>query len=159
MNTLYDLFEAYGDKPTEALAAWANVDPDAWSKFTDEASENRYHADFRRWLGRQVATVKADALKQASGQARLFEPPDSGTLVELREWLLIDGEQVRFIDLEGRAGASLIRKVMTRDLKPALTTVNRCKYGLALADHIETESDRLGRDVAVHEVVTLGEAA
>jgi hypothetical protein len=158
MSTKFDIFDAY-PVAADGLAAWANVDHDAWSAFVDSAAEKQYDTERASWVRSLTQSVRKDALKANNGQARLFEPPESATRVELRERIVWSGQEYLLADLAGRDGAAVLRKAMQRDLKPALTTVQRCRNGLALADHIEGESDRLGRDVSVSEVVSLGEAA
>lgn len=158
MSTKYEVFDAYPDA-TEGLAAWANVDPEGYDAFVEGAAAKRYDAERAAWVRSMTQSVRKDALHAKSGQARLFEPPESATRVELRERIVWSGTEYVLADLAGKDGALVLRKAMTRDLKPALTTVQRCKNGLALAEHIEAESERLGRDVSVREVVSLSEAA
>jgi hypothetical protein len=158
VTTKHDIFEAY-ENAAEGLAAWANIDPDGWSAFVDTAAERRYDTERAAWRRSLVRSVLAESVRSDHGQAKLFEPPESGARIEVREVIVAEGHEHPLFDLAGAEGARLIRVAMTRDLKPALTTIKRCKNGFALADHIEAESSRLGRDVAVREVIAMGEAA
>lgn len=159
MTSLNDLFDAYREDARGALAAWANTDHDGWSAFVDGAAEEKYRNRYRRWLSGQVERFSADAIKAKRGEVRLFEPPESGVMIELRRTLILDGAEVSLLSLAGRAGAGALRQAMQRDLAPAKTTIARCRHGLALADHIEAESERIGRDVSVAEVIELRAAA
>jgi hypothetical protein len=158
VSTKFEIFEAYED-PTDGLAAWANVDPDGWSAFVDGSAEKCYLNDRAAWVRSLTQSVEKEALAARRGQPRLFEPVESAARVELRERIVWNGSEYLLADLAGKKGALVLRSAMTRDLKPAQTTIERCKNGLALADHIESESDRLGRDVSVSEVVAMGRAA
>lgn len=61
--------------------------------------------------------------------------------------------------LAGPEGARILRTVAQRDQLHARTTFERSHFQLKLAEAIEVESRRLGRDVSVAEVLGLAEAA
>lgn len=153
MSTRNDIFEAYGDEPRAALDAWLNVDPEGFARWSDQAEERQYHAEFMRWV--RGKTIKLERVEQNPGQTRLFEPPATSRGVKVRAALIHGGEIMETEQLAGLEGARFIRAAMTRDLAPAKTTVARCAYGFALADHLEAETERLGRPVSVAEVVGL----
>jgi hypothetical protein len=158
VSVKHDIFDNY-EEPRDGLEAWANVDPDGWSAFVEGAAERRYQNERAAWVRSQVQSVAFDMKKKAKGEVRLFELPESATTIDIRERLIVDGKEVILLKLAGKSGADVLRQAMDRDMKPALTTVRRCKTGFALADHIEAESERLRRDVSVAEVVTLVAAA
>lgn len=159
MSARNSIFEAYGADARAGLDAWLNVDPDDLHRWSDQAEERQYRAEYRRWLGRQ--TVVADAAEIAEGpqQPRLFEPPKATRTVELRSTVIHEGESKPLGDLAGLEAVRVLRDVCRRDLTPALTAVNRAKFGLALADHIEAETERLGRAVTVAEVIEMRRAS
>lgn len=152
-ESLAEIFVTYGDDAEPALAAWANLDPEAWSTYVDVAAEFRYHLDYAKWRRAMVRSAKAEAVQKQTGQARLFEMPESEAKVELRSKLVLDGVEHDLAGLAGDKGADIIRLVAERDLSPALTTVNRCRTLLRLADHMDAEAERLGRDVSAGEVL------
>lgn len=155
--SLVATFEAYGpDEADDALAAYAQTDPDAWSAYVDTAAARRWKADRRGWLKSQVAAVEREAIAAtAADQPRLFEvaPVEGVAQLVLRERLVLDGEEFDLGRLSGLEGAKIVRKVAERDLTPALTTVVRSRQMLQLAEHVTTESERLGRDVTFGEVL------
>jgi hypothetical protein len=157
-NTLTELFEAYGNDATAALEAYGNVDNEGWSEYTDRAAEKQYRFDYGSWLRGQVRATEADSIAAVSGQARLFEV-EPGFAIDIRTTLILDGVEYDVGSLAGADGADVLRKVAARDLKPAKTTIVRCKGQLALADHIVAESERLGRDVCAAEVLGWSQAA
>jgi hypothetical protein len=157
-KTLTEVFEAYRDEAQAALAAYANVDPEGWSEYVDRSAAKCYLADYAHWRNSQVRRVEADAIAAANGQARLFEV-EPGVAVDVRTVLVLGGVEYEVGSLVGATGAAILRAVAQRDLKPAVTTVKRCKNWFSLADHIVAESERLGRDVSVAEVLGWSEAA
>lgn len=153
-SSLIAVFEQYGDDAEAGLQALANTDHALWSAYTDSAAEAKYRSDFASWVRRQTVRMSKDDIAASNGQARLFTPPRS-KLVEARMMVRLDGKIYRVADLAGHEGAAILRRVAERDLKPSRTTVARCKVQLKLADHITAETDRLGRDVSVNEVVKM----
>lgn len=82
----------------------------------------------------------------------------------IRERIVIqndDGERQEYdqFSLAGAEGAKVLRAVAERDKRHAETTFERSHLQFKLADAIEAESVRLGRDVSVAEVLGLAEAA
>ena len=152
-NTLTEVFEAYGHDATEALEAFANLDHESWSTYVDAAAEKQYLADYKNYVRSLTRSVDKEALKADAGQVRLFEPTDGAAEFRMRERLRLDGHEYDLASLAGISGAQIIREAAERDLKPALTTINRCKAQFQLAKHIEGESERLGREVAAGEVL------
>lgn len=153
MSTRNDIFAAYGDDVRAGLDAWLNVDAEDFHRWSALAEERQYRTEYRRWLGRQTMTADATAVTSPAAQPRLFEPPASTKKVEMRTALIHEGETKPLDQLAGLEAVRVLRDVCQRDLAPALTAVNRAKFGLALADHIEAETERLGRPVAVSEVM------
>lgn len=166
-KSLVAVFDAYEDDAaaglvalaTAGLVALANTDPPLWHSYVDAAAERQYRSDYARHRRSLIVLARKDDLSATRGQARLFEVDDSDALVRLREVLVLDGSQHRLAELAGADGAAVLRRVAERDLAPATTVVSRCRTMLKLADHLETESTRLRRDVSVGEVLTLGAAA
>lgn len=159
MSTRNDIFEQYGlDEARAALDAWLNVDPEGFHKWSDLAEERQYRIEYRRWLGKQTVVADVTEIK-GPRQPRLFEPPAASKGVELRQTVIHEGTERHLLGLAGLEAARVLREVSTRDLTPALTAVNRAKLGLALADHIESETERLGRPVSVAEVVGMRRAS
>lgn len=154
MSTRNDLFAAYGDDVDGALGAWPNVDPTGYAAWSGQAERRQYRNEYRRWLSRQTITAARDTI-QNRGQVRLFEPPTAAKGIQLRSTMIHQGEQMPVLGLSGDEGARVLRQICQRDLTPALTAVARAKFGLALADHIEAETERLGRPVSVAEVIGL----
>ena len=152
-SSLVSVFEAYGDDAAQALEAWANVDHEAWSAFTDGAAESLYLNRYKAWRRSLTTTVDKAFTKAKKGEARLFNVPESVESTVLRERLVYDGNEYELLGLAGHDGAALARKVAERDLAPSLTTVNRCRFMLELADHIDAETERLGRPVEFREVL------
>ena len=93
------------------------------------------------------------------GEVRLFEPPEPDAVIEMRSVIIHDGREYALADLAGATGAAILRAAMIRDLKPATTTVARCKNGFALADCLAQLSELEGRDVSVSEVMCWEQAA
>ena len=158
-SSLVEVFEQYGHDATAGLAALANTDPPFWSAYVDAAAEKQYRADHRSYQRSLLRMVRRDDLTTSAGQARLFEVPQSDEEVALRRELVLDGETYQLALLAGLDGAAVLRRVAQRDLAPATTTVKRCRILLQLADHIEAETERVGRDIAVGDVLNLAERA
>lgn len=152
-QTLTEVFDAYGDDAGAALAAFANLDPEAWSLYVDSAAEKQYLSDYRNHRRSLTRSVEKEALAEYAGQAQLFDPGPSAERVELRRVLVLDGREYEVAALSGHEGAAIARKVAERDLAPSLTTVNRCRFTLRLADHVDAETERLGRPVTFGEVL------
>jgi hypothetical protein len=152
-NALTDVFAAYGDDAEAALEAFANVDHEAWSAYVDRAVAKQYHADYASWRRGLVRSTTADAIASRSGQVRLFEPTESAPIIDFRARLVLDGDEYELASLRGHHGADVLRSAAQRDFGPAATTLKRCRQMLALADHIEAETGRLGRDVSVAEAL------
>lgn len=144
------IFEQYGDDAEAALQAFANISNAAWSEYVDESTERQYRLDYSAWRRSLARSARKERLADDSGQVRLFEPPESSAKVELRERLVLDGNE---FELRTLTDTGVIRKVAQRDLAPAVTTVERCKSYFALADHMDAETDRLGRPVTAGEVL------
>jgi hypothetical protein len=157
-SPLAAVFDAYGDDAEAGLAALANTDPAFWHAYVDEAAERRYRNDYSSHRRTLKVSMQKDATRSAAGQARLFEP-GPGAMVELREVLVYDGTEYHLADLEGEEGAAILRKVAERDLAPALTTVERSRSYLRLAEHLTTETHRLDRSVKVAEVIVMAVAS
>lgn len=158
-NALTDVFATYGDDATAALEAFANVDHEAWSAYVDAAAEKQYRADYGSWRRGLIKSTTAEAIAKATGQVRLFEPPESSPAIDFRARIVLDGEEHSLASLAGAPGAEVLREVAQRDIRPAATTVKRCRQMLALADHLEAETERIGRDVSVAEVLGWDAAA
>lgn len=152
-QTLQEVFDAYGADAESALAAYANIDPEGWSLYADSAAEKQYLSDYRNHRRSLTRSVEKEALASVSGQARLFEVPPSTERVELRRILILDGEEHDLATLAGHEGSSIARKVAERDLAPSLTTLNRCRFILQVADHVDAETERIGRPVSFAEVL------
>lgn len=152
-NTLQAIFDEYGDDATAALAAYANIDPEGWSAYCDSAAEKQYRVDRAAHRRSLIRSVEKDVIAAASGQARLFEVPAHEEQVELRSTFVYEGVEYDVGSLAGHDGAAIARKVAERDLAPSLTTVNRCRFTLRLADHVDAETERLGRPVTFGEVL------
>lgn len=152
-QTLQDIFEAYGDDAEMALEAYANIDPEGWSLYVDSAAEKQYVSDYRNHRRSLTRSVAKEALAEAAGQAQLFDPGPSAERVELRRIIVFEGQEFDLGTLAGHDGAAIARKVAERDLAPSLTLVNRCKFTLRLADHVDAETERLGRPVTFGEVL------
>lgn len=150
---LAEIFDAYGDDAKAGLAAWANLNPESWSAYVDAAAERQYRGDYAVWRRRLISTAQQERVAEDNGQARLFEPPEPGALTDFRQRVVLDGIEHDMADLEGADGAAVIRKVAERDLAPAVTTVSRCRSMLKLADHMDAETERLGRPVSAGEVL------
>lgn len=151
-NALSDVFAAYGADAESGLAAYANVDPEGWSDYVDSAAIKRYRDDYANYARSLVRLVEKERIASDAGQARLFEVAE-GAQIKMRERIILDGVEHDLGALTARNGADVIRKVAARDLAPAVTTVERCRALLRLADHMEAESERLGRDVSAGEVL------
>jgi len=149
-NALTAVFEAYGEDVAAALAAYANTDPEGWSAFVDAAAEKQYLADCRNWSRQLVGSVVKERLEQVTGQARLFELAASEARIEFRERLRLDGVEHEVATLKD---TSVIRKVADRDEAAARTTLVRSARLRRLADHIDAETERLGRPVTAGEVL------
>lgn len=150
-KALTEVFEACGDSDVDlALSTYANTAPDEWSEFVDRSAGKEYLRCYLNWVRSHVKEVERERLTEHAGQARLFELPPSPVVVEFRERLILDGREHELATL---ADPAVIRKVASRDLTPAVTTVERCKGYFALADHMEAESERLGRPVTAGEVL------
>ena len=158
-RSLTEVFEAYGDDADSALEAWANVDPEAWSDYCDGAAVRRYTADYAAFVRTLTHSVDREALKAEAGEARLFEVTEASAEFRMRERIRLEGREYALASLSGAAGAEIIRAAALRDRKAALTTIQRSAAQMRLADHIEHESDRLGRDVTAGEVLGWTEAA
>lgn len=152
-NALSDVFAAHGADAESGLAAYANTDPQGWSSYIDDAAVMRYRSDQANWARSLVRSVERERITSATGQARLFEPGETDAHIKVRERLRLDGIDHDLGPLAGKEGVDVIRKVAERDLSPALTTVNRCRTLLRLADHMDAESERLGRPVTAGEVL------
>jgi len=152
-RSLTEIFDAYGDAASDALAAWANIDSEAWSDYVDQAAEKQYRSDYGAHRRSMTRAVEKEALAAEAGQAQLFETSGSTVKVELRRTLVLDGVEYDVAELAGHDGAAIARKVAERDLAPSLTTLNRCKFTLQLADHVDAETERLGRPVTFAEVL------
>lgn len=160
MTTRSELFTAYGDDADLALGAWPNLDPTGYAAWSATVERRQYLADYRRWVGRQTVAVKREVAKADDGQVPLFDAPTAGVpTLAVRSTIVHDGHTLDLFALSGPDGARLLREAMLRDLGPASTTVDRCRYGIALADHIEAQSVALGRNVTVGEVLSIGRAA
>lgn len=149
-NALTSVFEAYGEDAKSALEAYGNVDNEGWSCYVDAAAEKQYLADYRNWSRQLVGSVARERLERRSGQARLFELDETATQLDLRRRLRLDGEE---FDLAALADTSTIRKVADRDESGARTTLVRSRVLRKLADHMDAESERLGRPVTAGEVL------
>lgn len=152
-QSLVEVFDAYGPDARGGLDAWANTDPEAWSDYVDSAAEKQYHADRAGYRRSHLRSAAREALAENAGQARLFEVPSTEEQVEIRRTLVLDGVEYDVGSLAGHDGAAVARKVAERDLVPALTSVNRCRFTLKLADHVDEETERLGRPVSFAEVL------
>lgn len=156
-SSLVEVFEAYGHDAEAGLAALGQTDPPFWSIYVDAAAEKQYRADHRRYQRSLLRMVQKDAVDIGRGQAKLFELPAGEAEVALRAELILDGETFALDHLAGLEGAAVLRRVAERDLAPATTTLNRCRMLLRIADHIEAETERTGRDVAVADVLQVAE--
>lgn len=153
-----EVFDAYGDGP-DALEAFANLHHQEWSEFVDSAALKQWKAEYATWRRGQVRSVERDLIAADRGSARLFDLPEGATRIDIRSRLIFAGIEHDTFDLAGRDGAAVLRLVAERDGAPARTVLVRSNLYVKLADHIESESKRLGRDVSVAEVLELGAAA
>lgn len=150
---LSTIFEAYGEDSAAALAAFANLDPQAWSEYNDRAAERQYRAEYRTWVRSQKAQLLTE-----SQQVKLFGDSDVDRIV-VRERLVTkrDGERQEHVtfSLAGAEGAAILREVAKRDSKGAKTTLARMAALRKLADEVERRSKAEGRPVSVAEVLGL----
>lgn len=158
-QSLEAVFEAYGDDAEAGLQAFGNTDPPAYAAYVDAAAAKQYRADHGTYRRSALLLATKDIAQQAAGQAHLFDPGPSTKRVDIRRILVLDGVEYDIATLSGTAGAEVVRRVAERDLAPATTTIERCRYMLQAAEHVAQESDRLGRDVSFGEVLGLAVAA
>lgn len=156
-QSLRDVFDAYGDDAEAGLQALANTDPPFWSEYVDAAAAKQYKADYRRHRATITASASREAVAEAAGQARLFIPPESEERIELRRVVILDGQEYDLARLSGHDGTAIAREVAYRDMKPAATVMARSRFVLRLCDHIDAETERLGRDVSFAEALGWGE--
>lgn len=158
-KALAAIFDAYGDDVDAALVAFANTANEEWSTYSDNAVRKQYLADLASHVRSQTVDVdfaNLNVRSEIAGEPRLFDPgPAMTQRVTLREFVVHAGHRYALADLSGLAGAQILRAVALRDRKPAKTALVRCQRDLALADHIEAETERLGRPVSAAEVLGL----
>lgn len=157
MTTKAELFTAYGDDPRAILDAWPNLDPQGYAIWSDKAEERQILTEYRRWARTQ--TIKLERNPDHEEHPALFPQPRKGKAITVRQTVVHDGEEVALLSLTGHEGATLLRQAMLRDLGPASTTVDRCRYGIKLADLIDAETERLGRPVSAAEILGVERAA
>lgn len=148
---LTDVFAEYGDDAEAALAAYANLDPRAWSHFVDTAAEATYRRRYGAWLRSQKVLVRTE-----KDQPNLFGNV-GGKAVKLRATVVERAEGKRaehdITALAGDDGAKILRSVANRDSAPAKTALVHANMLLTLADEVERRSALEGRPVSVAEVL------
>lgn len=156
MPTKSEIFAAYDGDIDAILEAWPNIDPVGYAAWERTALKRLLRADVRAWRGRQHVQIDRELHAEHAGQDRLVDVPEARReRVKVRAKVTTDAGASDFLALSGKAGADVLRQAALRDKPGALTTVERCERMLKVADLIESESVRLGRDVTVAEVLEL----
>lgn len=157
MPTKSEIFAAYDGDIDAILEAWPNLDPVGYALWEGQALARLLRADVKAWERRQTVRIDADLRAEHAGQERLVDvgEPVRRERVKARAKIATDKGSVDFLSLAGPKGAAILRSAANRDLPGALETVARRKRDLTIADLIESESARLGRDVTVAEVLEL----
>jgi len=154
MTRKVEIFAAYGSDVAGALRNWEQIDPLGYGAFAASAVERQYRADHGRWVRTQTVKLERSAAKPKTD--RLFAPPPSkADQIEVRSTIVHDGTEHTMLGLAGKAGAKVLREAALRDLAPAETTADRCRFNIELADKIEAASVAAGRPVSVGEVLGL----
>lgn len=154
-----EVFAAYGDDADDALRNWAQIDPEGYQHFVDTAAARQYVTDYRAWSRRQRIVVERTARAADAGAPPLFDAPaPKPQPINTRATVVHDGTERHLLELAGAEGAALLRQAALRDLAPAESTTQRCRFHLELADLIEAATVEAGRPVAVSEVLHLATA-
>ena len=154
MPTKSEIFATYGDDIDAMLAAWPNLDPAGYATWERTALRRLANADVRAWQRRQHVRVDREVRTVNAGQDRLVDvPAKRREEVRMRAKVTTDRGSADFLGLGGKNGAKVLREAAMRDKPGAATTLDRCNRMLRLAELIESESERLGRDVTVAEVL------
>lgn len=155
-NELLDAVLARRPATSEAAVRIAiEVDEECYHLIAAQQSRKGFWGLLNRRRGTLTRDIVVADAFAASGQARMFDPGEAD-VTKLIRTELIDPDTSKPIQvgpLAGERAAKVLRRVAERDITPALTTVNRCKLYLRLADHVESETERTGRDVSVAEVL------
>lgn len=137
------------------------IDDEQYQMHAATAAQRALVADLKAMERRRLQQIDVTALRSGSGEAALFDA--SGFDVEtsrlLRERIRWEGRSVPVMNLAGADGGRLLIDVAERDETGARTTLTRSSFMKALGGHVIAESERLGRDVSVAEVIELRRAA
>ena len=154
MPTRSEIFATYGDDIDALLEAWPNLDPEGYAVYERNALRRLLSADLKAWQRRQTVHVAAEMRAEHAGQDRLVDVPAKRPApVAMRATVATDSGSEDFLALAGQHGADVLRQAALRDKPGAATTLARCERMLRIAELIESESARLGRDVTVAEVL------
>ena len=154
MPTKSEIFAAYDGDLDAILEAWPNLDPEGYALWEQTALRRLLRTDVRGWRARQHVQVDREIHAERAGQDRLVDVPvKRRESVTMRATVTTDAGSESFLDLAGQAGADVLRQAAQRDKPGAATTLARCERMLRIAELIESESARLGRDVTVAEVL------